>query len=789
MPVLNHLARLVAALLLLAAAAQPLAARTKKGDKLLDQGRAAEMAQDYDKALDLLERAVAEDPSDAAYRMGMLRVRFHCSQVHVDKGQRLREDGKLEEALEEFRKAYAIDPGSGSAAQELRRTLAMIERARKKGAAQSEEEKTLTPGQLARRDSEERAASLQAVPELKPISRQISTLRMNNQPVKVLFETLGKLAGINVVIDAEYQSTGKNYSVDLTNTTLDEALEHISVLTKSFWKPLSPNTIFVTNENTTKRRDYEDTVVRVFYVSNLLLPQELQEISTAVRGVTNLRQVFTYAPQNAIIVRGTVDQVALADKLFQDLDKPKSEVVVDVIVMEASRARTRDLAAALQSGGTSGIKIPVAFTPRSELGRPSSGTGTGTGTGTPSTGTSGSQGSSVLLSELRNIRTQDFSLSLPSGLFQALMSDRGTRVLQSPQLRAADGAKSSLKIGDRFPYATGSFQPGIGTVGISPLVSTQFQFADVGVNVDITPKIHGSEEVSMQIEIDISNVRDQIDVGGLRQPVIGQRKLSHAVRLREGEVSLLGGLLQDQETRTMNGIPGLSSIPFIRRLFTSEGAERNQSELLIAIVPHIVRSQDLTDVNLRGVLTGADQTLKLSYAPRKAAAGEPEVPAPATTAAPVVEAPPPAAPKPLEPKPGGPRVFFSPPSVQTNLSATISLSVQLENGTDIAGAPMKVKYDPKMLQLIEVSRGNLMAADGQQPIFSRNIMNDTGEAAVLLNRLPGTSGVSGAGTLVTLQFTAVGRGSTEVTLTDVNLRTSQLQPLAVTTPTVKIEIR
>ena len=160
---------------------------------------------------------------------------------------------------------------------------------------------------------------------------------MNNQPPRVLFETVGKLAGINVLFDPEY-TPGKNQSIELTNATLEEALDYLAVMTKSFWKPLSANTIFVTKDNATKRRDYEEQVVKVFYLTNVNTPQELQEIVTAIRSVADIQRLFVYNSQNAIIVRGEADQIALAEKIIADLDKPKSEVVVDVIVMETSTA-------------------------------------------------------------------------------------------------------------------------------------------------------------------------------------------------------------------------------------------------------------------------------------------------------------------------------------------------------------------------------------------------------------------------------------------------------------------
>jgi general secretion pathway protein D len=776
-------------------------AKSRKGDKAWKEGRAAEDRRDYDKALDLYEKALNEDPSDAGYLLSVRRVRFQAGQSHVDKGRKLRAQGQLEEALAEYQKAFATDPSSSIAEQEIRRTIQMIEREKKRtaepGQAEAKpEERGLTPAQQARKDAEERIASAMPPPELKPITPQISTLKMNNQPVKVLFETVGKLAGVNIVFDPDYQSpAGKNFSVDLVNVTLDDALDYVAVITKSFWKPLSSNTVFVTNDNVTKRRDYEDHVVKVFYLQNVTTVQELQEIATNVRSVTDIRRLFTYNSQNAIVVRATADQVTLAEKLIQDLDKPKSEVIIDIIVMEANRSRSRSLAASLANGATPGIVMPIGFTPRNPVLSGTTTTSTDTTTGLPGTQSSGSTttavSSAISLAQISKIKSNDFSLSLPGAFLQALMSDRSTRVLQSPQLRAADGAKATLKIGDRYPYATGSFGSGMGAVGvgISPLVSTQFQFAEVGVNADVTPRIHGSNEVSLHVELEISSVRDNIDVGGLKQPVIGQRRVIHDLRVREGEISVLGGLMQGQDLKTLSGFPGLSDVPFLRRLFSSENVEKNTSELLVVLIPHIIRSPEISEANMRGIAAGNDQTVKLNFAPRRQA---PPPPAPA----PAVKPPVTAEPKPVaaEPKPvavpSPPNlVVFTPAPVEAKQGANFTVTLQANGVSDLYSALMRVKFDPQALKLIDVQLGSLPAMDGQQPLFTRNIQSDAGEVSINITRLPGTAGVSGSGALATLTFQAAGRGATEIACVDLSLRNSQLQPVAAAPPKLAVTIQ
>ncbi len=799
----NRLAASVAIGGLLLATAVELGARTKKGDKFLKEGRKAQLAEEWDRALDLYEQALAEDPSDPTYQMAVRRTRFTSGQSHLKVGRKLRKQNKLTEALAQFQKAYVIDPSSTIAAQEIRATYQMIKQKQgreKKGKAGKEEDEYagLTPAERAFRQAEKRLSSLEPVPTLRPIKRYLSTLKMNNQSTKVLYETVGKLAGINVVFDPEFQPPPKKQSIDLSNTTLEEALRYLSVLTKTYWKPLSKNTIFVTNDNLTKRRDYEDMVVQIFYLKNVTKQQEVQEISTAVRSLTDMRRVFVYNSQNAILVRGTRDQVALAEKVLHDLDKPLSEVVVDVLVMEANRTRTRDLAATIMSAGKAGLSLPLAFTPKNPVPLPGSGSST--------TGTNGSGGTKptpggINLGRLGTLGPEDWSVSLPGALLQALMEDRTTKILQRPQLRAADGQKASLKLGDRYPYATGSFQPGVGSVGVSPLVSTQFQFADVGVNVDLTPKIHGADEVSMHIEIEISAVREQIDVGGLSQPVIGQRKIAEDIRVRDGEVTLLGGLTQDQVSNTKAGVPGLADIPIIKWFgFSSQSKKHTEGELLIALIPHIVRRPEITAENLRGIAAGSDQAVRLRYEepaikpePSPAAAKKsrpaPAAPVPGTPPAPKPAAP--GAPGSKPAVPGAPAVMlrFNPGAVQAKPGEKFTVALTLENGTDIFNAPMRIHFDPKLLRLTEVSRGGLLSGDGKQVIFSRNILNDSGDASIVLNRLPGAGGVSGTGTLVTLTFEATGTGATRITLPSLTIRDSQMRPLPATSPSLPVTIQ
>ncbi len=769
-----------------------LIAKNKSGEKLMKEGGEAEARKEYDKALEAYEKAYTADPKDPAYQMAVRRMRFQAATSHVSLGQKIRAAGNLEDSLKEFQKAYATDPALAIAEQEIRRTKEMIEREKKKpagpGAASTPEDRGLTPSQKSAKEMEAKSASILAIPELKPITRQISTLKMNNQPVKVLYETVGKLAGINVVFDSEIQPPpgGKNtFTVDLSNTTLEEALDYLAIQTRTYWKPLSANAIFITNDNVQKRRDFEDYVVKVFYIKNATLLQELQEISTTVRSVTEIRRAFTYGAQNAILVRGTADQVALAEKLILDLDKPKAEVVVDILVMQASRTRARDLAATFTTGGAGGINSPIGF---GSTAAASGGTGT----------TAAAVVNSLPLNRLNSISLGDFSVAVPGGLIQALLTDSTTRVLQQPQVRAVDGQKASLRIGDKVPYATGSFGGGLGAsvgVGVSPLVSTQFSFAEVGVNVDMVPKIHGRDEVSLHIELEISNVSSYVKIGDISQPVISQKKIAHDIRIREGEVSLLGGLMQVQDSKLVAGLPWLASLPILGPLFGTHHQDNSDSELLIALIPHIVRAPDYSDANLRGVSAGTDQNVKLNYAPRPEAPAPPQAATPATPPLGTPAAPAPTAPVSVDPAPAAPaaagpvRIFFNPPNLQTQLSGVVTVALQIENAADLFAVPLKLKFDPKILRLSSVKEGNLMGGDGQKINFTENTLNDTGDASIVLNRTAGTGGISGSGALVNLTFQAVGRGTSTVTVGDLTLVNSTSKPIVAAPPVLSVVVQ
>ena len=560
------------------------AKKAEKPDKDLTMAIEAEHAGDFEKALELITVALAKKPGELVYQISSYRIHFECGAARLHRAIKMRNAGDLKGALDLLEKAYEVDPSSDQARQEIIRTKKMIERY-EKGAPDAaappiderEENKTLTPAELERKKEAAKIASILGVPELKSLNPDPISLKMANQKPRVLFDTVGKLAGINVIFDPGLRNhnTIKQSSIELTNASLSEAFDDVAMVTKSYWKVLTPNTIFVTVDSRQKRQEYEEQVVKVFYLQNVTAQAELNEAVTVLRTVADIQKVFTSTPMNAIVIRAAADKIPLAEKLIAAIDKPKSEVIVDIMVMEVNRNYMRNLSAAIGVGGINGA---INFTPRSVLqGQSAStastattGTTTGipttTGTTTTTTGTTNSTNNTVLLNYVSHISTSDFTVSnVPGGMIEALFSDSSTKVLQAPQIRALDNFKASLKIGEKIPTATGSFQPGVGGVGVNPLVNTQFTYLDVGVNVDMTPRVNSATDVSAHIAVEVSQENSTVNIGGISQPVIGQKRLELDMRMKDGEINIIGGLIDDETDKSISGVPGIANIPADRQ--------------------------------------------------------------------------------------------------------------------------------------------------------------------------------------------------------------------------------
>lgn len=521
-------------------------------------GERAEKRNDYDTAYQAYKKAHDSAPNDAKYMTAYLRVRFFAASQHIHAGQLLHDEGKEEESLAEYRLAQQIDPSNLEAKGLVHRINDDIQK--------KEREKVTPPVKEEPLDQEAKEAAGPVKLDFKadfPVSIQMTG------NVDVIYKTIGKLGGFNVLVDPEYKPI--KITFELKDVTVRDALAMLSIQSKTFWRPLTSNTILVAADNSGKRKELEQNVMKTFYLQNAATAADLQEAAGTLKGILDIQHIQVTPELRSLTIRGTPDQMVLAQRLLSDIDKPKSEVVVEVVVMEVSRDRIRTL----------GTNLPTSVSASISPG-----------------GSSGS-GSGLTLNSFGALGAGDISVSLGGASFEALASDSNTKVIQRPQIRVMDSEKASLKIGDRIPIATGSFQSGL-TQG----VNTQFQYIDVGVTANITPYVHANNDVTLKVSLEISSVTGEQSIDGVTEPTIGQRTIDHEVRLADGEVNLIGGILNDTETQSLSGYPLLSKIPILKYLFAQENREKTTSEIVFAVIPHVVRTPGITDDNLKMVDLG-----------------------------------------------------------------------------------------------------------------------------------------------------------------------------------------
>lgn len=757
------------------------AAGCPKGQTDYSKGRKAETIEDYDAALEFYQKALKSDPNNAGYKIRLNQTRFEAGEMHIKLGLKQRENGDLQGAAAQFQRAQNIDPSSSIASQELKKTLAMI--AEQTHAAENAKPASEDDGQK----------FMTAPPQLKPLSSVAISYKASGD-AKIVFDTIGKLAGITVIYDPDFPA--RRISADLNNVTLDQALEIVCLQSKAAWKAITENIILVYPDQATKRKENEEEVLKTFYLSNTVTPQDLTEIVTGLRSLFDLKRVQQLNSQNAIIIRATPDVLTLIGKVIDDIDKAKPEVIIQVQVLEARTDRLRTL------GVLPGQSASIAINPNASS---TTGSTVTTGGGNSATGSTTTT-TPITLHDLSHLNSSDYVVTLPNFTATAVLTDSYTKIIQNPEIRSVDGQQAKLKIGDRIPIATGSFQAGVGVgaVGsaglVNPLVNTQFQYQDVGVNIDVTPRVHPNHEVSMKTKIEVSAVTGTSTIGGISQPIISQRVVEHDIRLKDGEAFILGGLIQRTDQKTLNGWPGLAKIPVLRYLFSTDSVDHQEDEVLIVMIPHIVRMQDWTRENLRGIYSGSDQDVKVKHEreirapvtePAKPTGQAPAAMTPATAAPGTAPA---AAVNPPQGQPG--KMRFEPGTLSLKVGETKTVAVVVENVSDLFSIPMLLQYNPAVISIEEFQhavsqgqQGGFLSGGTQEIAIVSNVNREKGQAVISATRQPNTAGVSGSGTLLGIVIKGIAPGSSNLSIVQQNAKDSQQRPIPIVTSEATIQVQ
>ena len=586
----------------------------------LREARRAEDRQDYDLAVVEYTRALQRDPDSTTARTGLQRARLRASQDHFTAARRLLATGRLEEAVSEYQLASELNPDNASIAEELK-------------AAQNQLRAQVPVNRDGKTELEALVERMreQPVPGLTiladPLPEELTFRNASNQDV---IRALAKMANVNVAFDPAFQP--RPVSIEIRNQTLEQALQTITRSTQTFYRVTAQRTITIIPDTPAKRREYEEDVVRTFYLSNA----DVKETMDLLRIVIDARRIAAIAGTNAITITDTAERVAAAGMLINRIDKARPEVLIDVELLEVNRTRLREYGLQLASPNSVGIN-GVADVNRTGL----------------------------TLEDLRNLTRSQVLLSGVPGLYYRLLKeDRTTRVLANPQLRTMVGMAAQARFGEQVPVPITTFSP-IATGGINQQPITSYDYRNIGVNIDITPRVHLDNDVTLALAISVTSVSGS-GFGGI--PTFGNREIKTQIRLKDGETNMLAGLIRDDERRVRDGIPGLSDLPGVGRMFGHSRDERNQTDVILVLTPRIVRVLELSEEDLRAFQMGPDTGTSAAgpggTAAPAAPAGGVDLPLPSET--PPVPAPPgglpgapsspvrpimPPAPPPLQPPP------------------------------------------------------------------------------------------------------------------------------------------
>jgi general secretion pathway protein D len=568
-------------------------------------GRLAEQGQDYDAAVVEYTKALQHHPQDQEIRKSLERAKLRASQDHFTRARRLEETGKYEEAVVEFEIAAELNPRSKEiedAARDnrarLRTRIAVAREGKTHLETLIEHSRTLSPPGL----------------DLPTDVKLPASLVFRGAPTRDVFTAIARMANLSVVFDPDLRD--QLVSVDLHNTALEDALNSVASSTRTFYRVVGQRTIMVIPDTPTKRRDYEEEIVRTFYLSNA----DLKEAIDLLRIVIDARRIAPLAATNAITIKDTPERVTAAARVLAAIDKARPEVIIDVELLEVDRTKLREYGLQIASPGSPGINGQV------DINKPG-----------------------LTLHDVTTLTQSGVLLTnVPALFYRLLKSDTSTRTLANPQLRTLEGVAAQARFGDRVPVPVTTFAP-IATGGVQQQPITSFNYENIGVNIDITPRTHHDDEVSLSLKIAISNISGT-GFGGL--PTFGNREVNTVIRLRDGETNILAGLIRDDERRVLEGIPGLSDMPVVGRLFSHTQKETTETDVVLTLTPRIIRVLDLSEDDLRPFRVGRDASGSVLDLPIAPPIALPPAPAPAAPPVPPSTQPPPTAPvKPLPPTP------------------------------------------------------------------------------------------------------------------------------------------
>jgi general secretion pathway protein D len=752
------------------------------------RGESAARVGDWDTAVEHYRQAVQEDANRADYQIALERAMLAASMQHLDQARVLEARGQLEDALREYRRASQYDPSNRQIAG---RVNEMERRIRDLAEAQRPAPTIQQLQQAARRNPE---------PLLNPASRDPIDVVFNNASLRDILNSMGMSTGINVTFERDYQD--RSYTVQLRGVTFEQALNQILAANQLFYKVINDRTIMVIPDNAQKRALYEEQVIRTFFVSHADATELAQILNGIIRipALAVAPQIVANKTNNTITVRASANIVAIIERIVEQNDNPKAEVVIDVQILEVNRSRAKQFGIDLTA-----YSVGVAFSPETD----------------PRTDDGLLPTPFNLNTITRGISTADFYLSVPTAVVQFLETDSQTRLIAKPQLRGAEGQEITLNLGDEIPVPATVFTPvAQGGANFNPL--TSFNYRPVGVNIQVTPRVTFEGDIILDLLVESSTLGQDINIAGQNLPSFGSRKVQTRLRLRDGESNLLAGLLREEERKSLRGIPGLLRLPVLRSLLASNDNEILQTDIVMLLTPRIVRTQELSLADVSPIFIGSQQSLGLGGPPPLIAAPAPEpepAPAPAPPPAPVPGAAPPGGPgvivvppgsspipgtttlpaAPAQPAPGGPgaaaaptgtpgapvggappvaapapiatgtvggQVVLTPPGPDFRVGAgPYTVPISITGASQLSSVILTLTFNPAVLRVRSVQEGSFMRAGGVAATFTQNVDAAAGRVDIAIVRPGDATGVAGTGLLGAVLFDAVGGGPASLSIT------------------------
>jgi len=671
-------------------------------------GAKAEMNQQYDDAIAYYEKASLENPRDPIYRVAYQRAKVRASIQLVRTARQLAEQGKKDEALAAYAKAQSYNPRDPAIGREAHLLSVPQEKP-----AEARPERIEFPIKLKTKD--------------EPLQLKFPV----ETSIRSIFQALGKAAGIGIIFDENFRDVP--YMTDLSNLTFEQALKSICTASKNFSRIIDERSVLVIPDNAMKRLQFEVNCIRTFYLANITAQEVQAALSSMLRSTTRVPNIIFDKNLNSLTIRSTPQEIELVEKLLRVWDKPKGEVVIDLQIMEVSRLKERQLGISFSNN-----QVGLAY---------------GGVTGTDSTSTGWQNLGSLDFSKAAN-----FAVNLPTSFLDILESDADTKIIAQPRLPGVSDEEMRHLVGQKIPIPQTSFYS-IAAGGVSQQPVTSFTQQDVGIEIKIKPTIHREKEVTLVLEIKVTSLGG---TGYADIPIINTREIKSTIRLRDGETSLLAGLLKDEERRTIKGIPGLKDIPLLGRLFSSEDTSIEQSDVILTITPYITRTVPVTAEDAKPLWVDVDTS-----------ASEAGLPALLEDELMGRQLNPGAAERSLQarnlPGAGGTNsIQLLPANFEAPVGRDVRVSVNLRSDQEIGNMSLNISYNPQQLNLKDVAEGGLIRQLGEQPSFLKNIDNNGGICTIGFSNPQVGKGLRGGGTIATLVFEAKSAGESLISVTSIS---------------------